>query len=358
MSVTALLQQVLALLASVYGAIQTILGYSAKIAEAQLGIADLIEPTAKEHVPYQIETTVDTISLALADPTTGLAAILAAVTALGSPQQATVPVTLPNPAPSGYGGSSASDTAGAVWDFAFPDADGNTAEFVLAAAYWFAHHYASAGRFGHADSPWLVFAGTIDDPDVQPLTTAPPVNPSTILASDATVVDWLNRVYPGPPWEADFPNVGYVGFETFGGGFLVCTMDAATFALYKLINAGSLGGATGAPVWPGLANVTLLDPHDIAPPGENIDVECDGVIIDITGVPSWAGKFSFGAATSWRNVGAVTFTSDNGQEEFAQTFSWSSGVYLTKAQTRAAGYAYRAAVGVSGTITAFTINST
>src|SRR6185312_17122935 len=46
-----------------------------------------------------------------------LASIQGDVLALGNPQQTADPVTLPSPPPTGYGGSSTSDIASAVWTY-------------------------------------------------------------------------------------------------------------------------------------------------------------------------------------------------------------------------------------------------
>lgn len=316
------------------------------------------------------QITVNKILAILTDPVVGLnalhgelttvladlASIQGDVLALGAPQQAGSPVTLPTTPPSGYGGASASAAAAAVWNTAnyAGQAMGDTMRAVV---YFLDGVNAQLAFPSPTGGPFRITAN-LGPFNAEPWLYTPDYGLDSILTTDADVGAWLNRVAArGETWSLDTDSLYW---RTFGLGnpanntTWYCTLSEIEFTQIKAELAGT--GVLVPPVWPGLANVTLGATHAINAPGENITIDCDGVIIDITGTPPWAGNFSFGSAISWRNVGAVTFTTDNAQQEFAQTFSWSSGVYLTKNQKRAAGYAYRAALGVSGTITPFTIN--
>lgn len=317
------------------------------------------------------QQTADTILAVLTDPAVGLAAVHATlatvladiasvegdVLALGNPQQTDQPVTLPTVPPDGYGGASADDVATAVWEYGVYPYNFTAFAGIATAAQLGAAIAQSAGiplRFSEA----CYLYGDLSNATTYPWPNTPEISLSSILPTDASILAWLERIVPGFTWQR-FTTGNVFGRDPLWptGSYIWCALSDAEFYQIRANNNGLAPGALVPPVWPGLAGVTLGAAHAMVPPGEDIAVACDGVIIEITGTPSWAGSFSFGTAISWRNVGAVTFTTDNGQEEYAQTFSWSSGVYLPKSQIHASGYAYRAAVGVSGTITPFTVNS-
>jgi hypothetical protein len=108
-------------------------------------------------------------------------------------------------------------------------------------------------------------------------------------------------------------------------------------------------------VWPGLAGVTLGTPVAIAA-GVTITTPMDGVLIDITAAPVKQGYFTFDTVLSYRNIGALAFQSDDGQEEFPQTLGFTSAVYCPKTMQHAAAVVFRSSVGLTGTITPFIVN--
>jgi len=356
MSILQIAQQLLAYISVLLGQVGAI--YQAIVGQQ---IVITIHDTAAE-----VSQTLATVT----DPTYGNAAlrgqidairaevdtILADVVALGSPQQAGDPVTLPVTPPAGYGGASTSAIANAVWSQ--PNVSGYAmGDTMRSLVYFFDGINSQLAWPSPSGGPFRITAN-IGAFNPEPWLYNPDYGLDSILTTDATVGDWLNRVAArGETWTLDTDSLYW---RTFGLGnpanntTWYCTLSEVEFAEIKALIAGS--SVLVPPIWPGLAGVTLGAPVTMTPPGDNITVDCDGVIIAVTGTPSWAGSFSFGTAISYRNVGAVTFTDDNGQQEFAQTFGWTSGVYCPKTMAHASGFAYRAAVGVSGTLTPFVIN--
>ena len=275
---------------------------------------------------------------------------------VGIPQQATQPVNLPSTPPVGYGGATASAAADAVWNH--PNFAGYAmGDTMRSLVYFFDGLNAQLSFPSPTGGPFRISAN-IGAFNAEPWLFSPDYGIDSILPTDATVGAWLNRVHArGETWSQD-PDSLY--WRTFGLGNPLnnttwyCTLSQVEFDQIKRDMAG--GSVVVPPIWPGLSGVTLGSAHAIAPPGEDITIACDGAIVEITGVPSWAGKFQFGAAISWRNIGAMSFTSDHGEEEFPQTWGFERVVFLPKAMAHASGYVYRAAVGVTGTITPFTIN--
>lgn len=139
-----------------------------------------------------------------------------------------------------------------------------------------------------------------------------PLDFSTVAAGDATAVDWLNRVW------------GDTHFVDAGGGAPGFTDDNSNFMwvpwlqqpLFEILRDRALGvsGATGAPVWPGIAGVTLGTSVPIDT-GVTVVGPMQGVLIALTSVPAEKSFFTFDTDNSYRNIGALTFQSDNGDDE-------------------------------------------
>lgn len=316
------------------------------------------------------QITVNKILAILTDPAVGLNAIHGELTtvladlasiqgdvlSLGAPQQSGSPVTLPTVPPSGYGGLDAAATGNAVWDAVSADEATTFGTIVAAQSAWLRVFRDSGAMPGRLAS-WATYNFDPFDLVNNPTTEFLEINAGTILPTHASILDWLNDIYFSVTWNDLGDGTYWANVSSPSGHALVyVTMTPGEFLWLRALATGRVPGTNQPPVWPGLANVTLGAAHAMAAPGEDITIACDGVIIDITGVPSWAGSFSFGTAISWRNVGAVSFTDDNGEQEFPQTLGFAHCVYVPKSMTTASGYAYRVASGVSGTITPFTVN--
>lgn len=86
------------------------------------------------------------------------------------------------------------------------------------------------------------------------------------------------------------------------------------------IPGGGGGNATPtAPVWPGLASVTL-GPELALADDLTLTGPLHGLLFTITGQPEHNQKYMFGAVASWARVGQVLFTTDRGDYERSQTF--------------------------------------
>lgn len=133
------------------------------------------------------------------------------------------------------------------------------------------------------------------------------------------------------------------------------TKYAALLAAIQALVPGA--GTPTAPVWPGAANVTLGQAHNLAT-GLTIAENMHGVIIAITGAPTKQGYFTFDDARSWRNVGTLSFYDDEGHQEYQQFLGFESAIVCPKAMLRASGVKIRCSSGVTGTATGWTINAT
>lgn len=285
-----------------------------------------------------------------ADMATMSAAVLAAV---ADAQQAVNPVILPTIPPSGYGGGDPN----AIWDFEVGP-DGLLAQDLLYSAGHLAQStIASAGLIvGSSDYFRLSGSDIALIPAVPLDDEAPKVSAATILADD-TRLTWLNREWDiTGSWLLDTETDLYY-YSPGGGGTdyrWVCMIDAEWFSRLKAAALDIPTSLVLPPLWPGLDAVALGTPVALDT-GLTITEIMDGVIVTITSQPSRLVFFSFDDANSYRNLGALSFFSDNGDQEPFQPLGFTSAIYCAKTMKRAAGVKLRTSGGVTGTITPWTI---
>jgi len=276
-------------------------------------------------------------------------AILAAIAAC---QQTGLAVTLPGSPPAGYGGPSSSSNAAAVWAFHLIGS-GQLAGDALDDAAALSHDMSDAqvGLPTIGNPPWIGqgswgTGGSSSHPDIN----LPQVAVSTILQSDLSATDWLNRVYPA--FGTFTEQNGYPTLPDWGGGIQwVLPWDQEKFDRIKATFA--LPVLSSAPVWPGLANVALGTPVVIAD-GAFIPGPMSGVVVHISAVPVPISYYPFGPLKSFVHAGAIAFVDDNGDAEFPHTFGPEHDVICPKVMAIAAHAYLRSPSGVIGTVTPWT----
>ncbi len=321
--------------------------------------------SAEEHQPFLIEEAATTAELEIVNPFHGLAALQAIlsdiqtkVTAMHTDyQQRTQPVMFPATPPSGYAPDpktvEMTYTNQAI-QFKQP-VNMHDAMVMVASHDW---DRAISGIWQMADNPIfgvsygfpINFFGSINQ-------QAPVEDLSTVQPGD-TVKSWLERE-TGLTWH-DTPLYGFSGNGTYVWTYawdpdvaLVCLL---TNEQLHQITGTAPQTAASPPVWPGLANVTLGTPVSFGPNDVGVTVPgpLDGVLVTISSYPAYKGTFNFAGDVSIRNIGGITFTSDNGQDEFPQLLGFEQAVYCPKTMTRAASAKVRIVQGTSGTITPWT----
>jgi hypothetical protein len=304
----------------------------------------------------------------LVDPTTGLAAIqaelatfqattaldfTAVLTAIGTPQQTGSPVTLPATTPAGGGWVDDSNVGGLVWGFSL-DPEFKTAITLLGEAHDVVYANDNAGGWIDQYSPYFSVSFYSQMNGNFPFANQTPQPLAANILSTDTLVSWLTRELP--TWTVDpaFNGGDSIAVYDFSSLPLIfnCILNEAQFEALKA--AFNPVPSVAAPVWPGLSNVVLGTPVAISTVVTIVE-PMDGCLVAITGVPLKQGQFAFGGTVSWRNIGALAFTSDDGDEEFPQTLGFENAVYCPKAMAQAAGLVLRASAGVTGTITPWTI---
>lgn len=184
--------------------------------------------------------------------------------------------------------------------------------------------------------------------------TVIPLDVTTIIAADATSYDWIFRVYDGDLG-------GFLGDDGFytvtdfvdANWNWVAYLPQSEFLQLKA-NLGLLSTNPTAPVWPGLSGVTLGTPVAISL-SFTVDGPLQGVIVDLTAVPTLKGHYDYDGLSQSLKIGALTFVSDNGDAEYVQALGFTNEVYVPKNMSSATSCKVRAVSGVTGTVTPFTI---
>lgn len=108
-----------------------------------------------------------------------------------------------------------------------------------------------------------------------------------------------------------------------------------------------------APVWPGLANVTLGTPVALAD-GLHLTEAMDGVLITVTTPPSKTGLLNIGGKYFDYREGEIAFETDNGEVEPWQYLGFRNAIFTPKTMTQAAGCRLRVLAGAEGIVTPWT----
>lgn len=277
-------------------------------------------------------------------------AIAQARLAIGNLPQSGQPVTLPRTPPPGYGGATGSEIGDAVWLYPLPNATPFTA--LEAQDSMMAHFYfLGNNQYGYSlnSQPGYAIVGIDTE---QRTSFSGPSQPfldfSTILPTDASIFAWAQRVYPGTTWHQGIDDTVYEVDSNNAGITWWVDLTQLQFRQWKA--TGAAAAARVAPVWPGLANVTLgasvplADQQVLAGP-------MDGVIVHLTSVP--ASKTSYFFATTehdWFRIGAITFRDDHGDEEPPQLLGFDHAVYCARTMQHASSCLVRLQGAVTGTI--------
>jgi hypothetical protein len=351
---------ILALLGRVAAQIAEILGLVNGINTLLKDLFPSGSTVAQETAPFTIQTYVEGTNTYLGSVTNGLPKILADISALqdsvnllGSPQQGTSAVILPTTPPAGYGALNVADTQAAVWNYILASS-GNRAGDALSNASDLANAMELVGaRLPAASSPWLeAWPNWTANYPYQNFDNAIYIDPSTILPTDATILDFLQRVDSADGWALNAG--GMPVCQPFLGSadptFWYYTMPQAEFEAWK---SGARTKAQ-APIWPGLAGVTLGTPVALVD-GLTVAGPIAGVIVEITAARAGLNFALYGTHQSYRYIAQVAFATDDGEVEGFQMISWDKGVYLPKSMAAGGSAIFHVAGGTVGTVTPFTI---
>jgi hypothetical protein len=283
-----------------------------------------------------------------------LAATLAAVAVqVSSIETAVIPgvtvTTLPTVPPTGYGSTDISSLPHDIWLYNMPGRGYPIYNYLDAAGQW--------GAFS-ANLRWLgdenqYFAAVFTPHDFVPGADdwVPVFDPTDILIGE-DILACLTRQNSGWTLAWSFAPGGYVRLNFPGTADIQewqTTFDQAGFASIKaLVWPPSL--APLGPIWPGVANVTLLTPVAITS-ALDITEPMNGVIVTLTGVPPDKPRYVIGDQTATAHIGQLAFLSDNGDMEYPQNLSFASELYVPTTMLLAAGVKLRAVPGVTGTVT-------
>lgn len=337
---------------------------------ALLGIiTPAVQQAAKEHFQYVIETAVIAILSKIQDPVSGLPMIasniasdagiingkldgLAAQIAAFTPVPTVV--SLPSTPPPGYGGA----TADEVWGYVPVGLYKSTSDLISIAGIfplWFRAETSAVVPMVASGEGWLLNGDFANSTDTAPnLGGIVPVQLTSILATDLTYMDWLNRVAPTMGVTLDSGRAFY--WPGSGDWYFYCAYSESDFKMYQELTFGS-GAVVApvAPVWPGIALVTLGTPValDLA---VNVNVPMDGVLIALSATPPNKPTYQIGDALATAHIGQIAFKDDNGDLEYPQNLSFPNELYVPLHMAHATGVKIRTIPGVSGTVTPWVVS--
>jgi hypothetical protein len=358
------------MLSQILAAVLKILSVIGQVLSLAGVIQQQTSDSAQELVPFRIQQDADQIVAVVLSGTYGNAAIEALIATnqatitsqlddieatLATLQTAAAPVTLPDHPPGAWTSDLTGGVAADVWNYVDPRNSQTYGRNLDDVWYW-----TDAANFllnitpNRAPFFWIYAPREIDF-DGFDASTYPQPDAANILPGD-TIVSWLARELPG--WTHLSPGFSpqYSSWQFDGEiGIFTCWLTDADFAELKGL-LFPITPAFVAPVWPGLAAVTLSAPVAIDV-GVTVTEPMDGVLIHITSAPSKQGFFTFDDVRSYRNVGALAFFTDNGDEEFPQLLGFQDAVYAPKTMVTAAGVKVRTSADVTGTITPYSITT-
>jgi hypothetical protein len=285
-----------------------------------------------------------------ADIVSARTAILAAIAALPS---GSGPVTLPTIPPAGYGAPDATGIFNAVWNTG-QTIGGQTAWPWLQAAGKRSMFHLGYASYDQADENFAYFFTGVDDFGVA-ASFFPVWDTPSILAGD-TLLSYLTRLNPGAIGVFQPYADGAVHINGNTGDGVASFITIWTEVTFKALQAVLFGGLapSNEALWPGLANVTLGTPVDLAT-ALTITTPMNGVIVNLTGVPAKASWFDFDGTLSYRNLGQLAFETDNGNFDLAQSLGFTTALYVPRSMYLAAGVKMRTVGGVTGTVTPWVI---
>ena len=325
---------------------------------------------AQENVPFEIATNVSIIRSVVdwSELTPGalrlkLEALESQIDNLGADLTASIadlqlaaePVVLPTTPPTGYGGGSGGSSAADIWNYQYPPGSGNIMGDKVRKAGRFAEFVAQDTWFPHAYFKYVGHHFDYSNATTDPSTYPPLViDPSTILSTDDTIVDWLNRTVSGFTWS--YLNGQVVSFDhtVISDEWWVCTITDLEFQQYK--GAAPAVIANMPPIWPGIANVTFLDAYEIDRQ-MYVNIPHHGVLCTITAAPDRLPFYVFNTWKSYKFLGQISFWNDDGDSEPPQTLAHQFGVFVPKTMTIAEGFSAHTTGGVEGTITPWVITA-
>ena len=327
-------------------------------------VSGLAQNTAQEHLKYQIENTVVATSLNVGSPTFGLAALHTLLTTIDAkldalaldladiptgPQLAGSPVTLPTIPPTGYGVDDGT-IASAVWGYILGPGT-QAAGDLLHDSGWSAVNHSIAGAPALvATSPYFVQFGSWAGNLSPEGPTHGPIFPLANILIDDTLSTFLERESYYTDWAPLYDGTYQTAMGDGDFYYRTTIVPEEFIQLRDSLFSSPAASGLGAPVWPGLANVTLSTPVSIAT-GLTITEAMDGVIVNLTGVPTRANFFQFDDKPRYRNLGALAFFDDDGELEDSQNLGFEQEIYTPQRMFQAAGVKLRAEGGVSGTVT-------
>lgn len=327
---------------AILAAVMRIVGIVTDIQARNAWIRDLLarggSPVAEGSLLQELFTTYNLVVAdngLLASGSYGLAALAALISTARSDILAAIAAL---PAGSGLIIPTPSDNASAVWLATDPNSSPSN---VYGNELWEPYSLA-LGRnvyeaFNAIYAPLFKAAGELSQNSVlNGMANYPHPDFANILPAD-TRLTWLTREETSFTWDDDGSGLihGYYTVGPFPSPDWWFMLTEAAFQSLKTTLP-----FVGAPVWPGLAAVTLGTPVTLAD-GLVVAGPLHGVLVDCSTIPPGASSWNLGGMPAYYRWGEVSFVTDNGEAEEFQYLGFGLGVYCPKAMAVADSAIFR-----------------
>jgi hypothetical protein len=239
---------------------------------------------------------------------------------------------------------STGDNAEAVWEYVLAQQMANGYTYNLMAQEWLyavAHRLAiDSATEGVADNrqPWyrLVFGGVATAMSIgytPSITnqTRPAAPDFTQLLADDTMLSFMQRTQPSAGWTGQGPSgtpqTAIAWIYLYGSPMGVWWRTAFDLPAIPL--------PKGAPIWPGLAGVTLLEPTVLTETGI-VTTSMEGILLTVDSGPGGAGQWGVGDFRSYYRAGYVVFLDADGHADTTQFVGPDDNVFAPKGMATAA----------------------
>ena len=329
------------------------LDFRTLINQMTLGYANVAPPPGDpsltsqlNNIVFQVQSLREHLDVANTEMISQNVDILAAIAAL---PDGSGPVVLPTTPPTGYGVDDGS-IAGAVWAYHAGGYTQAAGDLLLDAGMMAINMSVAGVQFPISPTKYFNIRGTWFSTSGASDATSYPTFPIANILADDTLGVFLERESGFSGWTANGDGTWDVWQDSAHTDFHIQSRITDAEFLVLRDGPGAASAQLAPPVWPGVLNVTLGTPVSIST-GFTVSETMDGVIVSITGVPTRANFFDFDGSPSYRNLGALSFFTDDNEQEQAQGLGFESQIYTPHTMFQAAGVKIRTVGGVTGTVT-------
>jgi hypothetical protein len=187
--------------------------------------------------------------------------------------------------------------------------------------------------FRQSYAPAFTVEGSWWDESVVPTILHNPAPDWADIRPADTRLTWLQRTDVSNQWIADPYDGTPLAYGDPGNSQwpMRCAFTEVDFTVWKM----ALWHGFGAPIWPGLAGVTLLEPTVLTETGI-VTATMHGILLTVDSGPGGAGQWGADGFRSYYRAGYVVFLDADGHADTTQFVGPDDNIFCPKGMTTAA----------------------